>query len=132
MRPAGRQRRSARASAMGVGGHDRIQAAHGQVAAGADGVMSLRAAARTRRLESRRCRLKACSTMLLLTACHHYCPAGLVATAPAPSIRDLRLPAGPGQLKILTWNIWMMPWFTFQSPHNQKRARAIAEELLKL
>jgi len=70
--------------------------------------------------------------MLLLTACHHYCPAGLVATPPAPSIGEPRLPAGPAQLKILTWNIWMMPWFTFQSPHNQKRARAIAEELLNL
>jgi endonuclease/exonuclease/phosphatase family metal-dependent hydrolase len=26
----------------------------------------------------------------------------------------------------------MMPWFTFQSPHNHTRARAIAEEILKL
>src|SRR5882724_11918094 len=71
------------------------------------------------------------SALLLLTACHH-CPAGLIAMPSAPSIGDLRLPAGPAPLKILTWNIWMMPWFTFQSPHNQERARAIAEEILKL
>src|SRR6266851_3693668 len=101
---------------MGVGGPDRLQAADGQVAAGADGVvMSLTPAARTRRLESRRCRLKACSTMLsavlLLTACHH-CPIGLVAIPTPPTIGEPRLPAGPAQLKILTWNIWMMPWFT--------------------
>jgi endonuclease/exonuclease/phosphatase family metal-dependent hydrolase len=36
------------------------------------------------------------------------------------------------RLKILTWNIWMMPSWTFQSPRNKKRARAIAAELLKL
>lgn len=36
------------------------------------------------------------------------------------------------RLRILTWNIWMMPWFTFQSPGNRRRAAAIAEELLKL
>src|SRR6185295_5220964 len=31
---------------------------------------------------------------------------------------------------ILTWNIWMMPPFTFQSPRNRKRAAVIAAELL--
>jgi endonuclease/exonuclease/phosphatase family metal-dependent hydrolase len=40
--------------------------------------------------------------------------------------------AGNAHLKILTWNIWMMPWFTFQSPRNKDRAAAIAAELLKL
>jgi len=35
-------------------------------------------------------------------------------------------------LKILTWNIWMMPWWVFSSPSNEARARAIGEELAKL
>ena len=39
--------------------------------------------------------------------------------------------AGPPRLKILTWNMWMMPWFTFQSPRNRQRSAAIADELLK-
>src|SRR2546423_197014 len=82
-----------------------------------------------------RTRLLAClpplSAVLLLTACHHS-PARLVATPPPPPSAEPMLPAGPGRLKILTWNIWMMPWFTFQSPRNQKRAHAIAEEILKL
>jgi endonuclease/exonuclease/phosphatase family metal-dependent hydrolase len=39
--------------------------------------------------------------------------------------------SAPTRLKILTWNMWMMPWFTFQSPHNKERAAAIAAELLK-
>src|SRR5262245_12035633 len=77
-------------------------------------------------------RVAAClPPLLLLTACHH-CPVGLVATPPPPPAVGPGLPTGPAQLKILTWNIWMMPWFTFQSPHNQARARAIAEEILKL
>ena len=32
-------------------------------------------------------------------------------------------------LKVLTWNIWMMPGFTFQSPANKRRAAAIADVL---
>ena len=32
-------------------------------------------------------------------------------------------------LKVLTWNIWMMPVWTFQSPANKSRAAAIAEVL---
>ncbi|HEX4353345.1 MAG TPA: endonuclease/exonuclease/phosphatase family protein [Polyangiales bacterium] len=35
------------------------------------------------------------------------------------------------QLKLLTWNIWMMPRWTFQSPKNSDRAGAIAEVLLE-
>jgi len=35
-------------------------------------------------------------------------------------------------LKLLTWNIWMMPAWTFQSPSNEARAEAIAAELCKL
>src|ERR1035441_8491204 len=34
------------------------------------------------------------------------------------------------QLRILTWNIWMMPGFTHQSPANKRRAAAIADVLL--
>jgi hypothetical protein len=34
------------------------------------------------------------------------------------------------QLKLLTWNIWMMPTWTFQSPKNSQRAAAIADQLL--
>jgi hypothetical protein len=34
------------------------------------------------------------------------------------------------QLKLLTWNIWMMPPWTLQSPKNNARASAIADELL--
>jgi endonuclease/exonuclease/phosphatase family metal-dependent hydrolase len=36
------------------------------------------------------------------------------------------------QLKILTWNIWMMPSWAHQSPKNEARARAIGQELAKL
>jgi len=36
------------------------------------------------------------------------------------------------QLKVLTWNIWMVPGWTGQSPKNAARARAIGEELAKL
>lgn len=36
------------------------------------------------------------------------------------------------KLKILTWNIWMMPSWLHLSPNNDARARAIAEELSKL
>lgn len=65
-------------------------------------------------------------------SCHH-CPPGTVAVPVAPSMVDAPAEAAaPLQLKILTWNIWMMPWYTFQSPHNKKRAEVIAEELLKL
>jgi endonuclease/exonuclease/phosphatase family metal-dependent hydrolase len=32
-------------------------------------------------------------------------------------------------LTVLTWNIWMMPRFTFQSPENTRRAAAIADVL---
>jgi hypothetical protein len=53
----------------------------------------------------------------------------MIAT-PAPPLPQ-SLPTDPARLKILTWNIWMMPEFTFQSPRNVKRAAAIAEELLK-
>lgn len=35
-------------------------------------------------------------------------------------------------LKVLTWNIYMMPTWARQSPKNKARARAIAVELLKL
>jgi hypothetical protein len=35
------------------------------------------------------------------------------------------------RLQILTWNVWMMPWWTFQSPRNTPRAAAIAAELLQ-
>jgi endonuclease/exonuclease/phosphatase family metal-dependent hydrolase len=34
------------------------------------------------------------------------------------------------QLKLLTWNVWMMPPWTFQSPKNAARAAAIGDELL--
>ena len=34
------------------------------------------------------------------------------------------------RLKLLTWNIWMMPRWTRTSPRNEARARAIAQELL--
>jgi hypothetical protein len=35
-------------------------------------------------------------------------------------------------LRLLTWNIFMMPAWTLQSPGNQRRAAAIAAELLEL
>ena len=37
-----------------------------------------------------------------------------------------------GTLKILTWNIWMMPDYIFQSPRNGQRAGIIASDLLML
>jgi hypothetical protein len=33
-------------------------------------------------------------------------------------------------LKLITWNIWMMPAWTHTSPRNEARARAIGQELL--
>jgi endonuclease/exonuclease/phosphatase family metal-dependent hydrolase len=53
----------------------------------------------------------------------------MVAT-PAPPL-PTPLPADSARLKVLTWNIWMMPRLTFQSPENCKRAAAIAVEVLK-
>jgi len=35
------------------------------------------------------------------------------------------------RLQLLTWNVWMMPWWTFQSPRNTQRAAAIAAALLQ-
>lgn len=48
--------------------------------------------------------------------------------------RESSIPLGRNArgLSILTWNIWMMPEWTFQSPHNAKRAAAIADEVSKL
>jgi endonuclease/exonuclease/phosphatase family metal-dependent hydrolase len=54
----------------------------------------------------------------------------MVATPP-PALSTAAFPAGQGRLKILTWNIWMMPGFTFQSPQNTRRAGFIAAEVLK-
>jgi endonuclease/exonuclease/phosphatase family metal-dependent hydrolase len=68
------------------------------------------------------------AALLCLAGCFH-CPVGVVAT-PAPPL-PAPLVGGPTRLKILTWNIWMMPGFTFQSPQNRRRAAAIADELLK-
>src|SRR5206468_3541931 len=54
----------------------------------------------------------------------------------AAVLSGLAMPRGLGaaraRLNILTWNIWMMPPWTFQSPRNEQRAEAIAAELLKL
>lgn len=35
------------------------------------------------------------------------------------------------RIRLLTWNIWMMPRWTLQSPQNGSRAAAIAQELLQ-
>jgi hypothetical protein len=53
--------------------------------------------------------------------------ATLIMSQPVSSVAA----AASARLKILTWNMWMMPWFTFQSPHNKARAAAIAAELLQ-
>jgi endonuclease/exonuclease/phosphatase family metal-dependent hydrolase len=66
--------------------------------------------------------------------CQHCPTAPLTGQPPAPQV----LASAPvdtnsqAALKILTWNIWMMPAYTFQSPQNQKRAEVIAAELSKL
>ena len=36
------------------------------------------------------------------------------------------------ELKILAWNIWMMPGLSFQSPSNAARAAAIGDQLKDL
>jgi endonuclease/exonuclease/phosphatase family metal-dependent hydrolase len=47
-----------------------------------------------------------------------------------PSEREAVVAArSPGTLSVLTWNIWMMPRWTGESPENDARARAIAEVL---
>lgn len=45
-------------------------------------------------------------------------------------IEPLRHASASPVLKVLTWNIWMMPSFTFQSPANKRRAAAIADVLI--
>jgi endonuclease/exonuclease/phosphatase family metal-dependent hydrolase len=57
--------------------------------------------------------------------------AGCCAQAPA-AIPASNAPRDPKTLGILTWNVFMMPPISFQSPSNQRRAAAIAEELAKL
>ncbi len=73
------------------------------------------------------------AAVFFLAGCRH-CPTTPLNGPPAPAsaIFSGAAPAGPARLKILTWNVWMMPWFTFQSPENKKRAGVIADELLKL
>ena len=55
------------------------------------------------------------------------CCAQLPAAIPASTAKR-----DPKTLQILTWNIFMMPPISFQSPSNQRRAAAIADELAKL
>ena len=74
-------------------------------------------------------RLALVGAVLCCGGCFH-CPDSVVAV-PAPPA-PVPLPVDPARVKVLTWNIWMMPWFTFQSPHNRERAAVIAQELLKL
>ena len=70
------------------------------------------------------------------------CDVPLHSHSDAPQIRrlrsNMRAPVSSQPLKILTWNIWMMPsiriWkiniYTLESPKNEKRAAAVADELL--
>jgi endonuclease/exonuclease/phosphatase family metal-dependent hydrolase len=72
------------------------------------------------------------SALLLLSGCQH-CPTTLLPAPPArPIVAQQAPPADHAALKILTWNIWMMPAFTFQSPLNTRRAAAIAASLEEL
>ena len=48
---------------------------------------------------------------------------------PQPALSQASEPTR--KLRVLTWNIWMMPRWTFQSPHNKARAEAIGLELGK-
>jgi endonuclease/exonuclease/phosphatase family metal-dependent hydrolase len=66
---------------------------------------------------------------LIAAACFR-CPKGAIAVPVPVRSPEPRLPAASDRLKILTWNIWMMPEFIFQSPRNILRAKAIAGELL--
>ena len=63
------------------------------------------------------------------------CPIAPLAGPPAPP-RVIQSPAVPSTrldtLRILTWNVWLMPDYIFQSPQNGKRAGVIGSDLLKL
>src|SRR5712691_944764 len=75
------------------------------------------------------------STLVILmliscVGCHHNPTTGT--DTPAPLAECEPKAAGTAmRLQILTWNVWMMPWWTFQSPRNTPRAAAIAAELLQ-
>ncbi|HET7787129.1 MAG TPA: endonuclease/exonuclease/phosphatase family protein [Myxococcales bacterium] len=58
----------------------------------------------------------------------------VVAGVLAPALAAAAAPAAeePSTLSILTWNVFMMPGWTRESPANEERARAIASELSKL
>lgn len=56
------------------------------------------------------------------------CAVLALGAAPAPARAEA---AEPSTLSILTWNVFMMPRWTRESPGNEERARAIASELLK-
>jgi hypothetical protein len=73
------------------------------------------------------------ATIFFLAGCRH-CPATPLSGPPAPAagISSGAGPVGTALLKILSWNIWMMPGFTFQSPDNKRRAGVIAALKLDL
>jgi endonuclease/exonuclease/phosphatase family metal-dependent hydrolase len=63
-------------------------------------------------------------------ACHQsVCPDDCLPTM-MPQLTSCQT-TSPPCLKLLTWNIWMMPPWTGQSHCNERRARAIATELLR-
>src|ERR1041385_597354 len=56
------------------------------------------------------------------------CHQSLTSQPPAMVVRGN---GASDRLRLLTWNVWLMPSWTFQSPHNVPRAAAIAGVLLE-
>jgi endonuclease/exonuclease/phosphatase family metal-dependent hydrolase len=77
---------------------------------------------------TRASRLVSLLLAVLCAGCGHPQEFGLPKGVPAPQKEGTR--TGPSTLKILTWNIWMMPLGL--SPSNNRRAPAIAAEVKKL
>ena len=74
------------------------------------------------------------ASLLVIVVAGSLATAGCLHDCPKPSSAAVSPPGSASQdtLKILTWNVWLMPPWTFQSPHNARRAAAIGAALLEL
>lgn len=70
--------------------------------------------------------------VLMLAGCRSHCHRPVLSEVGFEGAVSATAETAPAVLKILTWNIWMMPPWTFQSPRNDRRAEAVAAELLAL
>src|SRR6266705_1562279 len=72
-------------------------------------------------------------TLVTCSVLGFVCILGCHSTVNSPRSKELVLSEGEAahSLKLLTWNVWMMPPITDQSPRNTRRAKAITQEILE-